>query len=76
MKCLCGCGRRAKSRGLCCAAYMAASRAVHRGRTTWAKLEAQGKVLKRYQQYESTTRISAYLLELPAPVEFDHQEAS
>jgi len=50
--CLTGCGRKAVSRGLCHAHYMAALRVVKRGETTWERLEARKKVLPRWAQYD------------------------
>lgn len=40
-----GCMRVQKIRGLCGAHYAAASKYITQGKTSWAKLEAAGKVL-------------------------------
>ncbi len=41
--CVAGCGRAARTRGLCALCYQRAGRAVRRGETTWPQLEAEGR---------------------------------
>lgn len=41
------CENMAKTRGLCCTCYAVARKAVKDGQTTWEKLVAAGKALKR-----------------------------
>jgi len=40
-----GCSREATSRGLCGSCYLAASKLVKQGRTTWEALQARGLAL-------------------------------
>lgn len=49
------CHRTAETRGLCSTCYTIARNAVRRGETTWAKLEAEGKVSPR-KNLPSTAR--------------------
>jgi len=63
MKCLCGCGKPARARGVDHATYMAALRMVRRGEKTWKELEAAGVVraAARRQRSRLTKRVR-YLL--------------
>ena len=56
MKCLCGCGKPARIRGLFKVCYMALQRQVYLGRTSWEQLTVEGKCLPAMSSREKSAR--------------------
>lgn len=56
-KCLCGCGRIARSRQLSRVCYMPLFLAVQRGETTWAQLEQEGRSAPTLSRQAKSRRV-------------------